>query len=103
VIHAVGPVWRGGDADEAELLAACHERALDLAAREGLRRLAFPAISCGVYGYPWNLAADVSLAAIARALDRNAGIELVRLVLFHRELLDIFASAHTRLAARQAR
>jgi O-acetyl-ADP-ribose deacetylase (regulator of RNase III) len=103
VIHAVGPVWQGGGAGEAELLAACHERALELAAREGLRSLAFPAISCGVYGYPWTLAADVALAATARALERNARIELVRFVLFHRELLDIFASARARLAARQAR
>src|SRR5882672_5265300 len=54
VIHAVGPVWQGGGAGEAELLAACHERAIDLASREGLRSLAFPAISCGVHAYPWN-------------------------------------------------
>ena len=103
VIHAVGPVWGGGRAGEAELLAACHERAIELAARDGMSSLAFPAISCGVYGYPWTLAADVALGSTARALERNAGIERVRFVLFHRELLDIFASTLVRLAARQAR
>jgi O-acetyl-ADP-ribose deacetylase (regulator of RNase III) len=103
VIHAVGPVWQGGRAHEAELLAACHERAIEFAARESLRSLAFPAISCGVYGYPWTLAAEVALRSTARALERNAGVERVRFVLFRRELLDIFASTRARFAARQAR
>src|SRR5438067_2962926 len=52
VIHAVGPVWRGGGAGEPELLAACHRRAIELAAAHACRRVAFPAISTGVYGYP---------------------------------------------------
>jgi O-acetyl-ADP-ribose deacetylase (regulator of RNase III) len=100
VIHAVGPVWHGGGAGEAELLAACYERAIDLAAREGLRSLAFPAISCGVYGYPWDLAADVALAAIARSLGRERRIERVRCVLFHADLLAVFEGARARLTER---
>jgi O-acetyl-ADP-ribose deacetylase (regulator of RNase III) len=99
VIHAVGPVWHGGDRGEAELLAACHEAALDLAGREGLATLAFPAISCGVYGYPPERAAPVALEAVARGLARNPGVEAVRVVLFSDELLAVFASALEALAA----
>jgi O-acetyl-ADP-ribose deacetylase (regulator of RNase III) len=100
VIHAVGPVWQGGGAREAELLASCHERALELAAREGLRTVAFPAISCGVYGYPWELAAVVALAEVARGLEREPRIELVRVVLFSPELHAIFDATRARLEAR---
>src|SRR5262245_55732709 len=71
VIHAVGPVWQGGRAREPELLTACHRGALDLAAKEGLRTIAFPAISCGVYAYPWESAARVALAELARGLERH--------------------------------
>src|SRR4029453_15563429 len=63
VIHAVGPVWHGGGDGEAELLASCHRRALELAAELGCSSVAFPAISTGVYGYPVELAAPVAIAA----------------------------------------
>ncbi len=64
VVHAVGPVWRGGDAGEAALLARCYRTSLTLAADAGARTIAFPAISTGVYGYPKDAAAEVALAAI---------------------------------------
>ncbi|MEJ1159895.1 O-acetyl-ADP-ribose deacetylase [Prosthecomicrobium sp. N25] len=64
VIHTVGPVWRGGGAGEAGLLAAAYRNALRLAATHGLRSVAFPAISTGVYGYPAGLAADVAAASV---------------------------------------
>ncbi|MCA1335317.1 O-acetyl-ADP-ribose deacetylase [Pseudooceanicola marinus] len=63
VIHTVGPVWKGGQAQEAETLAACYGHALDLAAEAGLRSIAFPAISTGVYGYPARAAAQIAVCA----------------------------------------
>jgi O-acetyl-ADP-ribose deacetylase (regulator of RNase III) len=65
VIHTVGPVWEGGEADEARLLAACYRNCLQLAQQEALATIAFPAISCGVFGYPPNLAAHIALREIA--------------------------------------
>ena len=64
VIHTVGPVWRGGDAGEAEALAACYRNSLSLAAEHDLARIAFPAISCGVYGYPNDAAVLIAVATV---------------------------------------
>jgi O-acetyl-ADP-ribose deacetylase len=64
VIHTVGPVWRGGDLREPELLAACYRNSLRLAADRGIAAIAFPAISCGVYGYPLALAAAVAVGQL---------------------------------------
>jgi len=68
VIHAVGPVWSGGTKGEEQLLAACYRKAVELAAQHGLRSLAFPAISTGVYGYPPGPAARVAVRAVQEAL-----------------------------------
>lgn len=68
VIHTVGPVWRGGDRGEPELLGACYRNALQLAYANELRSVAFPAISCGVYGYPAALAAQVARDSLHRTL-----------------------------------
>jgi len=67
VIHTVGPVWQGGDRGEAELLASCYRRAIEVASQNGLHTLAFPGISTGVYGYPIALAAKVAVATARTA------------------------------------
>jgi len=77
VIHAVGPIWQGGTRDEARLLASGYTRAMQLLAQRQLRSIAFPAISCGVYGYPAPLAAAVAVAALREALaNRPADVVL---------------------------
>jgi O-acetyl-ADP-ribose deacetylase (regulator of RNase III) len=91
VIHTVGPVWRGGDAGEEELLASCHRRALEVAAELGCTSVAFPAISTGVYGYPVELAAPLAVAAVREAM--RPPVELVRFVLFNDAHLEAFRSA----------
>lgn len=88
VIHTVGPVWRGGDDGEAELLASCYERSLEIARELGAQTVAFPAISCGVYGYPIDEAARVAVEAV-----RNHDRELVRFVLFNEATHDAFSAA----------
>lgn len=68
VIHTVGPIWHGGKRGEAALLASCYRRAIEVAAAQGLKTLAFPAISTGVYGYPVELAAKIAVAAVRAAV-----------------------------------
>ncbi|HEV7132648.1 MAG TPA: O-acetyl-ADP-ribose deacetylase [Gaiellaceae bacterium] len=91
VIHTVGPIWRGGGEGEAELLASCHRRALELAAELDCRTVAFPAISTGVYGYPVELAAPVAIAAVREAL--APPVETARFVLFSEGHLATFEAA----------
>jgi O-acetyl-ADP-ribose deacetylase len=82
VIHAVGPIWRGGDHDEDALLASCYRKALALAAERGFASVAFPAISCGVYGYPIPRACRIALGEITSFLGRSAVPASVLLVAF---------------------
>jgi O-acetyl-ADP-ribose deacetylase len=92
VIHAVGPVWRGGGEGEADLLASCYRRAIELAAEHGCRRVAFPAISTGVYHYPLEEAARVALTATADALAHHPDVDEARFWLFDQRSHDTFAS-----------
>jgi len=82
VIHTVGPVWRGGGADEPNLLARCYRNALILAEEHTLSTVAFPAISCGVYGYPLDEAARVAVLAVRSCLTNQSSLRVVRWVLF---------------------
>ncbi len=77
VIHTVGPVWKGGDAGEAGLLASCYRRSLGEAARIGARSVAFPAISTGVYGYPPAAAARVAVAALREGLAAHPELRVI--------------------------
>jgi O-acetyl-ADP-ribose deacetylase (regulator of RNase III) len=77
VIHAVGPVWHGGAQGEPEQLASCYRRAIELAAEHGLRSVAFPSISTGIYGYPMALAADVAIDAVMAATEAHPTVEQV--------------------------
>jgi O-acetyl-ADP-ribose deacetylase (regulator of RNase III) len=74
VIHTVGPVWRGGTSGEPALLASCHRESLRLARAHGMASIAFPAISCGIYGYPVEDAAHIALTTTAEALRDDASI-----------------------------
>jgi O-acetyl-ADP-ribose deacetylase (regulator of RNase III) len=93
VIHAVGPVWRGGNHGEARLLASCYRNALALAGEHGIRTLAFPAISCGVFGYPLELAAAVSVREIRAALKDGLDFESVILTAFDDEVCKVLEAA----------
>jgi O-acetyl-ADP-ribose deacetylase (regulator of RNase III) len=99
VIHAVGPVWHGGNAGEAALLAGCYRNALELAARHGIATVAFPAISTGVYGYPPEDAAPVAARAAAEVLAREPALLEVTFCCFgaasaalHRQAVEALAT-----------
>jgi O-acetyl-ADP-ribose deacetylase len=93
VLHAVGPIWRGGEAGEAELLASCHRRAIELAAELGDRTVAFPAISTGAYGYPVELAAPVAIEATQQAMSEHPEVELARFIFRDDTTLDAYRKA----------
>jgi O-acetyl-ADP-ribose deacetylase (regulator of RNase III) len=90
VVHAVGPVWHGGDKGEAELLASAYRRSLEVAEELGCRTIAFPALSTGIYGYPVELAAPVAARAVSPLEDR---FEEVRFVFLDEELRRVYENA----------
>jgi O-acetyl-ADP-ribose deacetylase (regulator of RNase III) len=87
VIHTVGPVWRGGRAGEAGLLASCYRESLGLALAHGVRTIAFPAISCGIYGFPIDQAARIAVRETRDALEGAPGIKRVVFACFNAEVL----------------
>lgn len=90
VIHTVGPVWNGGSSGESNLLADCYRHSIRLADELGLRSIAFPAISTGVFGYPMDKAANVAIRTVVDHLPAEKHVTLVSLILFDRSSLDAF-------------
>ena len=93
VIHTVGPIWQGGDQGEPELLAACYRNCLELAVAHGVRTIAFPAISCGVYGYPLDEAAAIAVREVRQFLAGDDRVAAVYLVCFGGEVLEAYRRA----------
>jgi O-acetyl-ADP-ribose deacetylase (regulator of RNase III) len=93
VIHAVGPVWRGGSAGEPELLASCYRRAIELSAAHRCRTVAFPAISTGVYGYPLAQAAGVAVESVRAAMAEFPTVQRARFWLFDERAYAAFERA----------
>jgi O-acetyl-ADP-ribose deacetylase (regulator of RNase III) len=90
VIHTVGPVWKGGGSGEADVLASCYRRSLEVADGLGARSVAFPAIATGIYGFPPQQAAQIAVASIRSTA---TAVELVRLVAFDEATRDLLAAA----------
>jgi O-acetyl-ADP-ribose deacetylase (regulator of RNase III) len=98
VIHTVGPVWRGGGAEEARLIASCYRNSILLAEQHELKSIAFPAISCGIYGYPVDQAASIAIESTLQTLHQCKHVELVIFACFADEIeaaLKQAAAHHT--------
>lgn len=90
VIHTVGPVWRGGNQGEAELLASCYRRSLELAMAHGVRSIAIPSVSTGVYGYPVESAARIAVLTVRESLKHAPMIDEIIFCCFSEHDLDIY-------------
>ena len=94
VIHTVGPIWYGGRRNEEKYLASCYRNSLKLAVKNGIRRIAFPSISTGVYSYPTKLAAEIAVSTVSEFIKSNPGaLDLVEWALFDDETLRIYTEA----------
>jgi len=90
VIHTVGPVWNGGAGGEPQLLATCYRRSFELALAHGIRSIAFPAISCGVYGYPMERAAKIAVLECRRFMQEHQAIDEISFALFGAGALAVY-------------
>jgi len=93
VIHTVGPVWRGGDSGEADLLASCYLSSLRLAVERKIKTIAFPAISCGIYGYPVEEAARIAVNETVNFLSKNDSVERVVFICFSEDVYQAYITA----------
>lgn len=90
VIHTVGPVWYGGNENEAQLLSSCYQKSLEIATTKNLKSIAFPNISTGVYGYPKSEAAQIAINTVEGFLQNNSQIEKVVFVVFDKNNLELY-------------
>ncbi len=93
VIHTVGPVWHGGKQGEAQLLAASYQSSLELAAEYKLKSVAFPAISCGVYGYPVRQATEIAVNTVKQFLEKNTAVQKIYFVCFVNRVYQAYLQA----------
>lgn len=93
IIHTVGPVWRGGTSGEPELLASCYRRSMALAGAQGVRSIAFPSVSTGIYGYPIELAAKVAVTTVRDAANEAASVREVVFCCFSASDLAVYEAA----------
>jgi O-acetyl-ADP-ribose deacetylase len=99
VIHTAGPVWKGGDQGEPQMLSSCYQNSMRLAKGYGLKTVAFPAISTGNFGYPLDLATRVAVQELAKFLSENKGIETVYLVGYDDDAVAAFSNALREITA----
>jgi O-acetyl-ADP-ribose deacetylase len=97
VIHTVGPVWQGGNANEAELLASCYRKSLELALQHDVKTIAFPSISTGIYGYPVEKASRIALKEVSSFVEKNDGLERVIFVCFSIPDVQIYQKTYQAL------
>jgi O-acetyl-ADP-ribose deacetylase (regulator of RNase III) len=93
IIHTVGPVWRGGTSGEPELLASCYRLSMALAGAQGVRSIAFPSVSTGIYGYPIELAAKVAVTTVRDAANEAASVREVVFCCFSTSDLAVYEAA----------
>ena len=98
VIHTVGPVWNGGTRGEPELLASCYRSSLSLAVQNNVRTIAFPAISCGIYGYPVEQACEIAIKETMGFLSNEGSIEKVIFACFGADVYQAYLEAITKVA-----
>ena len=102
IIHTVGPVWNGGKRNEAKLLADCYRNSLKLAVEHGIRSIAFPSISTGVYHYPKDQAAEIAVHTVNEFVEANPGaLDLVEWALFDDDTLQVYTDALDHLTVRK--
>lgn len=102
VIHAVGPLWRGGDRGEDEQLAGCYRRCFEIAYLHGVRTMAFPAISAGVYGFPLDRGSEIAMAEARAALEKFPALERVYFVVYSASAREIYLRSLERIFGESA-